>query len=717
MKTAKEGEYLTATKKADFLLKSTAKPKSPGVTPTVLLRQALLSSDIRRGLISTTALTNDGLSLQFEGDQCIVYDGVGGICLQISRGGLSLYEVPYTLFSFHQLIELNLSPAEVDTTYNYSTTATRMQLDQLTLNQEPHLATVPLSLSVCTAAKCDNCLDDIPVKDLQVSHQLFEPSQAQKKADVEQVDEQQLDQLNFDQAPHLVGSYKDKDQAPPRDDTLDCLFHYSESLLVQNKVNAEQTNQRSLNSEPKLTDYDALENHVTIKTEQTTLYALETAVARSEATITTVMQGASFLKQVVFFPELLGPNHISVAELIQHDFTITYSREGEIRIYGPEQEAYMKISVDNKGYHAIPLEQFLSSYQEFSALLSDNRNENDEHPSYDHEAEQQEPLPSPPPLAKVPSSVSAPCKPMMTRSRTKAAAQTSCRDIELADVLSEAEHALLRKRRQQRTANRDQNLGRRSFKRAKPAADAFPTTGSTMSQAISIDSDSGDMSDQESDHIDDSGTSSSHTWTQPSSPKPSLASPLPSPIASAPIEPILLSPDYFAPYNESYDSDYGAGLSSASDHDDPNMESQVTVEKQNSAMESHNELNTTVEKQNSSYRRCSPLHCSQIIDLTNDDSDRDFIKRTQARRTQVDGQSATHNDDDSDSDVTVLQARRTQVHGQSATFNDDDANVSSAEDDYDSEAEEANDEMEALIAIRDFLRETAALRRNEAPTT
>ena len=129
MKTAKEGEYLTATKKADFLLKSTAKPKSPGVTPTVLLRQALLSSDIRRGLISTTALTNDGLSLQFEGDQCIIYDEVGGICLQISRGGLSLYEVPYSLFSFHQLIELNLSPAEVDTTYNYSTVATRMQLD------------------------------------------------------------------------------------------------------------------------------------------------------------------------------------------------------------------------------------------------------------------------------------------------------------------------------------------------------------------------------------------------------------------------------------------------------------------------------------------------------------------------------------------------------------------------------------------------------------
>ncbi len=68
--------------------------------------------------------------------------------------------------------------------------------------------------------------------------------------------------------------------------------------------------------------------------------------------------------------------------------------------------------------------------------------------------------------------------------------------------------------------------------------------------------------------------------------------------------------------------------------------------------------------------------------MTNDDSDSDVIKRTQACRTQVDGQSATHNDDDTD--------------------------LASAEDDYDSEAEEAADEMEALIAIRDFLRETAA---------
>jgi hypothetical protein len=640
MKTAKEGEYLTATKKADFLLKSTAKPKSPGVTPTVLLRQALLSSDLRRGLISTTALTNDGLSLQFEGDQCVIYDEVGGICLQISRGGLSLYEVPYSLFSFHQLAELNLSPAEVDTAYHYSTTATWMQLGQLTLNQAPHLT--------------------------------------------------------------AVHTNSDRGTTSSHDNTLDCLFHHSESLLAQKKANAEQT-----------------------------IHALETAVARSEAAMTTVMQGASFLKQAVFFPELLGPHCISVAELIEQGFTITFG-EGEIRVYGPDQEAYMDIRIDDKGYHAIPLEQFLPSYQEFYTLSSDKYKEYDGYTShYD------EPLPPPPPLPKVPNPAKAPRRPMMTRSRTKAAAQTSFldrsrftqgkTDIELADVLSEAEHALLQRRRQQRTINLDQNLGRRPFKRAKSAADALLNTGSTVTQAISIDSDSGDMesSEEESDHIDDSGPSTPYTksdyqrytWTQPSSPKPPPASPTAPPIVSAPNEPTLLSPDYLAPYNESYDSDYGAGLSSASDHDDPKMESQVTVEKQSSAMESCNEMNTAVEKQNSSYRCCSPSHCSQIIDLTNDDSDSDFINRTQARRTQVDGQSATHNDDDSDSDVTILQARRTQVNGQSAALNDDEANVSSAEDDYDSEAEEANDEMEALIAIRDFLRETAALRRNEALNT
>jgi hypothetical protein len=60
----------------------------------------------------------------------------------------------------------------------------------------------------------------------------------------------------------------------------------------------------------------------------------------------------------------------------------------------------------------------------------------------------------------------------------------------------------------------------------------------------------------------------------------------------------------------------------------------------------------------------------------------DTINQAQAHRTQVDGQSAARNDDDSDSEHS--------------------ADLSSAADDY------ADDEMDALIAIRDFLRETAA---------
>ena len=387
IKTAKEGEYLTATKKADFLLKSTAKPKSPGVTPTILLRQALLSSDIRRGLISTTALTNDGLSLQFEGEHCTIYDGTGKVCLQISRGGLSLYEIPSTFFSFHQLVELNLFPAEVDTAYNNSVASTRMQLEQLT----------------------------------------------------------------FCQAPHLIGSYAE-DRVSLHVNHLDRLYQISESLLVQKKVNTEQTHPRTADH---LLDVPT--------TEQTRLYALETAVALNEAAIAKIMHGASFLKQLVFFPEPLGPNCISVAELIEQGFTITFG-EGEIRVYGPVQEAYMIIRIDNKGYHATPLEQFLPFYQEFYSLSSDHKY--DEYTSHDDEVEPPAPLPPPPPLPNVPSPVRAPWRPIMTRSRTKAATYNSSSnrtrsshsktDIELADVLSVAEHALLRKSsliRRQQAAN------------------------------------------------------------------------------------------------------------------------------------------------------------------------------------------------------------------------------------------------------------------------
>jgi hypothetical protein len=350
----------------------------------------------------------------------------------------------------------------------------------------------------------------------------------------------------------------------------------------------------------------------------------------NEATITKVMHGASFLKQLVFFPELLGPNCISVAELIEQGFTITFG-EGEIRVYGPEQEAYMIIRIDNKGYHAIPLEQFLPFYQEFYSLSSDQDHEHDEYTSHDDEVEPPAPLPPPPPLPNVPSPVRAPWRPIMTRSRTKAATYNSSSnrtrssqsktDIELADVLSVAEHALLRKSsliRRQQTANIDDNLGRRPQKRAKPGllqvADAPKISTRIVAEALSPDTESGDMesSEVESDHIDHSGTPPTspytnkdfekYTWTQPSSPRPPLAAPPVPPAVPAPNELTLPGTTYFAAYATSApashkvklepglvpdsddndqdrdvnskavslhdDSDYGAGLSSASDDDD-----------------------------------------------------------------------------------------------------------------------------------------------------
>jgi hypothetical protein len=280
------------------------------------------------------------------------------------------------------------------------------------------------------------------------------------------------------------------------------------------------------------------------------------------------MHGASFLKQLVFFPELLGPNCISVAELFDQGFNITFG-EGEIRVYGPEQEAYMVIRIDYKGYHAIPLEQFLP-YQEFYSLSSDQDHEYDEYTSHDDEIELPAPLPPPPPLPKVPSPVRAPWRPIMTRSRTRAATNNSSpyrtrssqskTDIELADVLSAAEHALLRKSsltRRQQAVNIDDGLGRRPQKRAKPGvlqiADA-PKTSTRI--ALSPDSESGDMesSEVESDHIDHSGTPptspytskdfENYIWTQPSSPRPPLAAP--------PAPPAVPAPYHDTDYNTSY---------------------------------------------------------------------------------------------------------------------------------------------------------------------
>jgi hypothetical protein len=61
IKTAKKGESMTATKQANFLLKSTAQPKSSSDVPTVLLRPALGGA-----LFPQPALTADGHSLQFD---------------------------------------------------------------------------------------------------------------------------------------------------------------------------------------------------------------------------------------------------------------------------------------------------------------------------------------------------------------------------------------------------------------------------------------------------------------------------------------------------------------------------------------------------------------------------------------------------------------------------------------------------------------------------
>jgi hypothetical protein len=422
----------------------------------------------------------------------------------------------------------------------------------------------------------------------------------------------------------------------------------------------------------------------------------------NEATITKVMHGASFLKQLVFFPELLGPNCISVAELIEQGFTITFG-EGEIRVYGPEQEAYMIIRIDNKGYHAIPLEQFLPFYQEFYSLSSDQDHEYDEYTSHDDEVEPPAPLPPPPPLPNAPSPVRAPWRPIMTRSRTKAINSSSYRtrssqsktDIGLADVLSVSEHALLRKSsltRRQQAANIDDSLGRRPQKRAKPGllqvADAPKTSTRMAPEALSADSESGDMesSEEESDHIDHSGTPPTSpytskdfekfTWTQPSSPKPPLAAPPVPPAVPAPYEPTLHYTDYITSYaasapashkvkieprlvpdtDDNYqehgvhnntaslniesdygagDSDYGAGLTSASDDDDYERDTSderlLHTKKLDFIMTAVSAYKTHKDPKQNSQKADMPELSENSINTN---------KQAQACRPNVDGQSA-----------------------------------------------------------------------------
>jgi hypothetical protein len=146
----------------------------------------------------------------------------------------------------------------------------------------------------------------------------------------------------------------------------------------------------------------------------------------------------------------------------------------------------------------------------------------------------------------------------------------------------------------------------------------FSLVTKRRAEALSPDADSGDLefSEDEPDHI------------EPSSPRPPPAAPPVPPAVSTSNEPTLPGTDKFESHvNElqtetSADNDYGAGLSSTSDNDDPRVESQVAVEKQNTLDVEAHEHNDT-------------------------------INQAQAHRTQVDGQSAARNDDDSDSELSA----------------------------------------------------------------
>ncbi len=129
--------------------------------PTVLLRRALLSSGIRRGLISATALTADGHSLQFDGNKCTLYNKVGKNCVQVSRSGLSLYEVPHDLFVSHRLTELNLATAEaeVNLARSYSGQSTRLWHERLGHNSATRLAGLYAEKGLKLISEHDDCID------------------------------------------------------------------------------------------------------------------------------------------------------------------------------------------------------------------------------------------------------------------------------------------------------------------------------------------------------------------------------------------------------------------------------------------------------------------------------------------------------------------------------------------------------------------------------
>ena len=101
IKTARKGEVLVATKKADLILTPNNMSGRPLSTEhsSVVLHQVLLADGIRRGLVSATALTNDGYSLNFEKNQCTLRDSHGLHCLTVPRNTGSLYEIPNAFFA------------------------------------------------------------------------------------------------------------------------------------------------------------------------------------------------------------------------------------------------------------------------------------------------------------------------------------------------------------------------------------------------------------------------------------------------------------------------------------------------------------------------------------------------------------------------------------------------------------------------------------------
>ena len=90
-KKARKGKVLIALKKADFILASNNTTGLP--PPPIILRQVLLAIECRRGLISATKLTNDGHSLTFDKERCILRNNLGNDYLTVSRKSNALYEI------------------------------------------------------------------------------------------------------------------------------------------------------------------------------------------------------------------------------------------------------------------------------------------------------------------------------------------------------------------------------------------------------------------------------------------------------------------------------------------------------------------------------------------------------------------------------------------------------------------------------------------------